>query len=349
MILHLCVLDKFIDPFYQFVKENFADFDSNHQFYINGTSEKYATPVGNNVFAAQNAKPMARYAWLAKHMNQAEKIILHGLWDMRALILLCLQPWLLKKCCWVIWGGDLYTYQFGKRGLGWWRKEVFRRFVIKRLGHFITHIRGDYELAQKWYGAKGVWHECFMYPSNLYQESPVQNTPHEGINILLGNSADPSNNHIDALEKIRWYATENVRIFCPLSYGNADYGKNVAKYGKAIFGDKFIPMFDFMQFEKYKKLLSKIDIAIFNHDRQQGMGNTNTLLSMGKKVYIKSNITPAIFFRGIDVAVYKTEEFNIDLIPPEVAAKNKMAMAQYFSTTNLIEKWLLIFNERKSK
>ncbi len=124
MILHLCVLDKFIEPFYQLVKENFADFYSNHQFYINGTSEKYSNPVGKNVFLAKNTKLMVRHAWLAKQMNKAEQIMLHGLLDMHVLILLCLQPWLFKKCYWVIWGhswrlrtGEEMVWR--KRGLAW--------------------------------------------------------------------------------------------------------------------------------------------------------------------------------------------------------------------------------------
>jgi hypothetical protein len=344
MILHLCVLDKFIEPFYQLVKENFADFYSNHQFYINGTSEKYSNPVGKNVFLAKNTKLMVRHAWLAKQMNKAEQIMLHGLLDMHVLILLCLQPWLFKKCYWVIWGGDLYTYQLGKRGLRWWRNEFFRRFAIKRLGHFITHIRGDYELAKKWYGAKGVWHECFMYPSNLYHESPVLVMPHEGINILLGNSADPSNNHIDALDKLRPYAADNINIFCPLSYGDAEYAKQVADYGKSIFSDKFNPLLEFMRFDEYKKLLAKIDIAFFNHKRQQAMGNIITLLGLGKKIYLRTETTSWKFFDDLSVYVYDSKNFNTELMTSESQSNNIKIIKNYFSRDELLISLRKIFN-----
>ena len=37
----------------------------------------------------------------------------------------------------------------------------------------------------------------------------------------------------------------------------------------------------------YLKILGKIDIAIFNHERQQAVGNITSLLGLGKKVYIK--------------------------------------------------------------
>jgi len=343
MILHLCVLDKFIDPFFQFTKENMPDFDVNHQFYINVLSNNYSTPKGENVFLAGNAKPLARYAWLAQQINKADKIILHGLWDHRINQLLSFQPWALKKCYWAIWGGDLYTYQLSKRTLGWWRNEAFRRFIIKRIGHFITHIRGDYELAQKWYGAKGIWHECFMYPSNLYQDSLVRATPHDGINILLGNSADPSNNHIDALEKLRPYATEDIQIFCPLSYGDAENAKKVVDYGKSIFGDRFIPLLEFMRFDEYKTLLAQIDIAIFNHKRQQGMGNITTLLGMGKKVFIRSNVTSYHAIRSLGALVYDVEHIDLSPIDINHASRNSKIIANYFSSEHLTQSWRQIY------
>ena len=43
-----------------------------------------------------------------------------------------------------------------------------------------------------------------------------------------------------------------------------------------------------MPFNQYLEFLGKIDIAIFNHRRQQGFGNAITLLGLGKKVYLNS-------------------------------------------------------------
>lgn len=343
MILHLCTVNKFIEPFYQFIKDNFADFESNHQFYIEGSSEKYINPVGNNIFFAQSVKSLKRYFWLISQMNRADKIILHGLWDMRALMLLCIQPWLLKKSFWAIWGGDLYTYKPAKKNRRWWRNEILRRFAIKRFGHFITHIRGDYELARQWYAAKGVWHECFMYPSNLYHEPPTKNTQHDGINILLGNSADPSNNHIEVLEKLKSYVTDNMHIYCPLSYGDMEYAKQVTDYGKRIFGDKFNPLFEFMIFDDYKKLLSKIDIAIFNHKRQQGMGNITTLLGMGKKVFMRSDVTSYHTIRSLGVFIHDVDYLDLQKLDINYAQINSKIISNYFSNKNLKQSWRKIY------
>lgn len=332
-ILHLMGWDKkFVPSFIQFLSENFHR--EEHRFIVYGDVNNGDVPKGQGVIFLPHLLKAIRP--LMAELRDARKVIIHGMFSSHLLYLLMLQPWFLRKCYWAIWGGDLYIHQAEQKDWRWKKNEWIRSFVIKRLGHFITHIRGDYELAQKWYGAKGVWYECFMYPSNLYQEPPVQNTPHEGINILLGNSADPSNNHIDALEKLRPYTAENIQIFCPLSYGDAEYAKQVADYGESIFGDKFNPLLEFMRFDEYKKLLAKIDIAIFNHKRQQGIGNITTLLGLGKSVYMRSDITSWGFFNQLGVKLFDVKELDLQRISQDEVMKNRKIISNYFSKDSLI-------------
>ena len=330
---------KFVPSFIQFLSENFHR--EEHHFIVYGDVTEGEFSKGQGVIYLPHLLRAIRP--LTAELRDARKVIIHGMFSSHLMYLLMIQPWVLKKCYWAIWGGDLYVHQAEQKDWRWKKNEWIRKFVISRLGHFITHIRGDYELAQKWCGAKGVWHECFMYPSNLYQEPPAENTPHEGINILLGNSADPSNNHIDALEKLRPYAAEDIQIFCPLSYGDAEYAKQVADYGKSIFGDKFNPLLEFMRFDDYKKLLARIDIAIFNHKRQQGMGNATTLLGMGKKVFMRDDVTPYSMFEKIGIKVFPISDFNLSLIGEDTSLSNKNAVMRYFSKSQLKEQWAAIY------
>src|SRR5690606_38136182 len=143
--------------------------------------------------------------------------VLHGLFNPKILLILFLMPWQLKKCYWVMWGGDLYVYQFGEKNWKWRVREFLRRPVIKNMGHLVTYIPGDVELARQWYGAKGEYHECLMYLSNVVDPDIIQAAQagleeHKGQNILVGNSADPINNHIEALEKLLPYKDENIKI-----------------------------------------------------------------------------------------------------------------------------------------
>jgi len=331
MILHICCADKFIPDFIKFVQTHFDEND--HVFIIfGGDLKKYPIASSFNTWHCNNRTEIFKMMIV---MQSADKIIIHGLFDNRLVRLLTIMPWLLKKCYWVMWGGDLYHYQLRARGLRSNLNELVRTFVIRRFGHFITHIKGDYELAKEWYGASGQWHECFMYPSNLYKDYPLQTKVHDIINIQVGNSADPSNNHLEVLEKLKSFRDQAIRIYVPLSYGDLQYAETIISYGIENFGEKFVPLTDFMPFDKYLDLLAQIDIAIFNHRRQQGMGNTTTLLGLGKKVYIRNDVTPWHFYAKLGVALYDVAEFNVDLIANDVAQKNEQIVSCYFSTEKL--------------
>ncbi len=330
MIVHVMILDKFLPPFIDFVNEHFDT--TYHKFvFIGKPAYKYGlTPEYNVEWIDKKSKIFQ----LLGYMYKAKKIILHGLWYERINQLLFLQPWLLKKCYHVMWGGDFYF----PAQQSWVKKQI-----IKRMGHFVTYIEGDYELVQKWYGAKGKYHECFMYPSNLYKEYEIKPKEHNTINIQLGNSATDTNNHIEVLEKLKKYKEENMQIFVPLSYGEKDYMERVIKVGKEIFGDKFIPLLEFMPFERYLDFLGQIDIAIFNHNRQQAMGNIITLLGLGKKVYLRKDITPWKLFEELGVKVFNVDEIDLEPIDKKVAEENRKRVREYFSEEKLIEQLSNIF------
>lgn len=181
-ILHIMILDKFLPPFIDFIAENFGF--SNHIFVmIDKIQYKYGLTIEHPVIWIDKKY---KYFKLLMLMYKAEKIIIHGLWNDFLIKLLYYQPWLLKKSYWVMWGGDFYFPE---------TQNVVKKQVIKNMGHFITYIRGDYELVQKWYGAKGEYHECLMYPSNLYKELNIKPKEHSTINIQVGNSATETNHH----------------------------------------------------------------------------------------------------------------------------------------------------------
>ena len=215
--------------------------------------------------------------------------------------------------------------------------------MISRLKHFVTYVKGDFELAQKWYGAQGDYHECLMYPSNLHKDYAMPPKKSDVINIMVGNSADPSNNHLQAFEKLLPFKNQNVMIYCPLSYGPAEYANRIVEYGKDLFGNRFIPLLEFMAFEKYLELLGQIDVAVFAHDRQQAMGNTISLLGLGKKVFIRDNVTPWKMFEELGVKVYNFSKFDLEDIEENEKINNKLFVKKYFSEASLISQWKSIF------
>lgn len=350
VILHVAGLDKFIPPFVNFVYE---EFDESHHFWLVGSIEKHPLTLRDGIYICGRGfvNRLKGYTKLIFQLHAAKKVIIHGLFSRSIELILALFPWLLPKCYWVIWGNDLYRYQNPRIGFKSNFNEAIRKFVIKRIGHLVTYIPGDVALARKWYGAQGQHHECLMYLSNLVspqalESSTTTNVLERSLSILVGNSADPSNNHIEVLEKLLPYKSKNIKIYVPLSYGNKSHAVNVSKQGHEWFGEKFIPLNNFMPFDNYLDLLKNIDIAFFNHERQQGMGNTITLLGLGKSVYMRHDVSQWSFLTGLGIKINSITDFNVDSLTPltENERKNNINLVQsYFSKEKLIVQLSNIF------
>lgn len=345
-ILHIVNRNPISIGYMKFIAEQFDV--SNHLFLSKGEHNKITEEVP---FRYINKRGLA---WLIKFIGEAhraEKIILHSLTYPWPTVPLFFLPWLAKKCYWVIWGADLYAHQVSENTLGWRISEFFRREVIKKIAFLVTYIEGDVELARKWYGARGKYIECLMYPSNTY--SPINSQPEspdksrlkdkKTIKLLVGNSATQSNNHIEIFEKLKSLDNQNFEIICPLSYGSPEYANQIAEIGKDIFGSKFFPLLQILPLADYNRLLSEVDIAIFAHNRQQAMGNIINLLGSGKKVYMKSEITPWRLFSERGIKVFNTNFLNLNPISNTDSVINKTKIKQKFSIEILIGQWEKIF------
>jgi dTDP-N-acetylfucosamine:lipid II N-acetylfucosaminyltransferase len=334
-IVHLGHWDKFLPPFIDFVEEHFDM--TQHEFFFFGKLDKYSVQPRSNLHLSKDLNLLNVFTVypLIKALNNADKIILHGLFNTNIIKLLWLMPWLLKKCYWVMWGADLYDHQNKEKVSS---KRFFKHQIIKKIGYLVTYIKGDYSLAQQWYHTQANYQECLMYPSNLYKHSEQSSAKTtQSINILIGNSADKSNNHLETFELLKKHAKNNVKIYVPLSYGgNKNYILTVISEGKKIFGDHFIPLTEILPFQDYLALLAEIDIAILNHKRQQAMGNIISLLSFGKKVYLKNDVTHWNFFQEHGMSVFDINQFNLDLISETEKQKNLTIVKDYFSEQNYI-------------
>jgi len=328
-ILHFAPADKFIPPFIKFIAINFH-FDE-HVFFVTKGMSQDDIKTANNVFLLK--RNILTYISMLIEMHRSKKIIMHGMFTKRAFLILFLMPWLLKKSYWVMWGGDLYVDVYA--GKSWKKKTMsfIRGSVIKRMAFLVTYIKGDYELAKTRYAAQGKYQECLMYPSNLYKEHKIDDSDNADETVfLIGNSANPSNNQLEVLEELSKYKDEKIKIYAPLSYGDENgYKRSVILKGEALFGGKFVPLTEFILFDDYLKLLSQVDIAIFNHKRQQAMGNTITLLGLGKKVFLRSDVTQWDFFKEKGLHVYDIKELDIEKIKENIKESNRDKIKSVFS------------------
>ena len=110
-----------------------------------------------------------------------------------------------------------------------------------------------------------------------------------------------------------------------------------------VFGNKFIPILDFMKFDEYMKFISNIDIAIFAHKRQQGLGNISSFLSMEKTVYLREDVTTYEDFINLGIKIKSFEKINelekLEIFNKEILRENKEIMKREFSEERLKEQW----------
>lgn len=228
---------------------------------------------------------------LLLEMKKADRIVVHGLFENELILILRFHKKILEKTTIILWGADLYDHREVENKIFSKKKIIdnYKKYIFRNIKTIGMDMPTDYDLLEKWYGVdKNKTKVIFAtYPQTI-NNVPINKDKHNYI-ILLGNSATRSNQHIDALELLKKFKDENIEIFCPLSYGDKNYAEQVKKAGFHIFRNKFIPIEHYMNKDQYTKLLSEVDIAIFNNNRQQAMGNINMLAYMKKKIYIRSD------------------------------------------------------------
>ncbi|MBD2292140.1 TDP-N-acetylfucosamine:lipid II N-acetylfucosaminyltransferase [Anabaena sphaerica FACHB-251] len=279
-------------------------------------------------------------------------IIIHGFFSPRLVLFYLLNPLFMLKSYWVIWGEDLHSLDsINAKNIGNYLllKIVvfFKKNLLRRVKGVITYITGDYEDACLKLNTNLNYYKCIMYPSNVYkhiEEIDNTNFNKSTINIQIGNSASSNNNHLQLFDILEPYKDQDIKIICPLSYGSEIVKERVIAKGKKIFGEKFIPITTFMSLEEYRKFQLSIDIAVFNHNRQEAMGNTISLLGMGKKVYMRTHVSQWQLFKELGIEVYDTQEFEITLMDENTRNRNIQKIQEYFSEENLLYQLEQIFN-----
>lgn len=356
--LHIIVNTAYTAPYINLITNNFGCQD--HVFYVirGWSAQKVQIPLQKNVRVINSPQNIINGLRLLRDLNTSEKIFIHGLFSPYLLLMLCFQPWLLKKSNWVIWGGDLHQFSTKKGTLKSRLEEVLRKICIRRFSELTTIIRGDYELAKKWYGAKGR-HVRAMYPTPLKAkkiDEIIHSAPSQKdidfVSVQIGNSATPSNNHFEILDLLKKYQHCNIRVYVLLSYGMNDYADKVIAYGRSIFQEKFIPVTEYMKFEDFVHFMNQMDIVILNHRRQQALGNILLAAYLKKKIFLNEESTLWVLFRNdLQIQIESTAEIeNISFESftdrvNDVLEASKKKVEQIIDEKYVVELWNSLFDK----
>lgn len=367
MFLHFIDFDgKYTNKYLDFLKRNF---DISEHFF--SVIYRRKPPLLDQIMQLKNfqnriitiniTRPnLVTLMKLIQLLSKADHIFFHGLFNPYTMVFFNLLPFFLKKSSWVLWGGDLYNYWLKNRhNFKETIIELMKKRIIKHIDSVIALVEEDYHFMKKKYETQATYRFAF-YPNPISYEclDYLKNSIKKNSKIIMiGNSATETNRHHEILEALKDVLPDNFdyEIICPLSYGDSSYAKFVISLGEKLFGKKFVPLTQFLDPHEYSKILASVDIAIFNHKRQQGLGNILALLYSGKKVYIRSDVSTWQFLNRIGITVYDTikilnkEETNLFDFEKEIGDKNRQIVLREFSEKRCVELWKSIFDELRNK
>ena len=355
-ILHFVTDEKFIDiamsEFCEFSKQTtnlfvFVTEDSEFRFkYIQSKNILLIHP--NNVLSFLNK-------------GQFNAVILHNFYSLPTSCLLKIKKDI--KVIWFAWGFDIYgcghiwplikirKYRYHTKLLLFnWKSLIFDfihlprtikenyiyRCGVKRVDYFSGVLPVEYSLMRRncFFRAEEV---CFSYidPNRVLQFPTVDKTT---INILLGNSSDPCNNHADILIKLANLGVNNCKIVVPLSYPTSmkNYAAKICDLGNKLMKDNFIGITSFLPIEEYNKAVRSCHVRIFPHERQQAIGNILLAFENGCKVFMSKTSINYSYFSNLGFHVYTIQDdLSIDnLVTPlddENIEKNFRLLIKYKS------------------
>lgn len=186
--------------------------------------------------------------------------------------------------------------------------------VLARIDYISTVLDPEYELLQRNLNVKAKFFR-FKYtrPFHIsYNDYLIDFNMTKYL--LIGNSGDETNNHLDVLSIIE---RRNITtpLYVPLAYCGEQVYLNEVKDRLMSNSDNIVQT-TFIERAKYLEILHKCRAAVFGHVRQQALGNINVMLAQGCKVFLYKDCVTYDYYKQLGFHIYSIEDdlsqVNID-------------------------------------
>lgn len=295
--IHIMYNDKFCEPFIGFMNRNFSN---KEHLYIVQRRMSFQIPDYENVIVVGTIDGINLY------YPNIEKIICHSLF-----ISGIFRYWMAnqsvqrEKAYWVIFGGDLYDAPSDDVAI-----TVRKNFR----GYISVAADGDCDVVKNKYSLEGKEYYRAIYAAptdrswDVIEKYHTKKLCNNRIRIQVNNSCDGST--IDMLKQLSVYSDKDIEVCTVLSYGNLEYKDSIIECGKELFGERFLWLEEFVESDAYLAWIQQNDIFVLNQNRQQGVGNAIAALALGKKLYIKSNITTYSHLSSLGIRVFDSNRIS---------------------------------------
>lgn len=180
--------------------------------------------------------------------------------------------------------------------------------------YFSAPISSDFEIFKsRFKNFSGDY--CQLNYGSVEHTFSQGSTISNGDNILVGNSASETNNHIDIFQSLALQDLGSRKVIVPLSYGDPNYRRKLVAAGNSMLGKNFFPLENFLPLDEYSSIISSCNIVVMNHVRQQALGNIGTALYQGAHVYLDPKNPVYKFFKEKNTLIHTTLELASNPLP----------------------------------
>lgn len=161
--------------------------------------------------------------------------------------------------------------------------------------------------------------------------------------IIIGNSGNPANNHIDVLERLNEIKMpEDVNIILPMSYGGVlEYNNLVKDIASKICNGRVNALDHYLPLNDYINIISSCKVAIFGHSRQQASDNIFMQLIYGAKVYMSETSLAYEYLRKLGLIIFSLES-DLNKMWEEISyddvINNRSILSKLYSSSTLINR-----------
>ena len=203
----------------------------------------------------------------------------------------------------------------------------YQEEAIKRVDYYQPVVKAEIDLLRrnKLFRAKEFYYRTVTPVLCEYVERLADG------DIILGNSATATNNHLDVLEVVLRLKQVDQKVIMPLSYGNDKYKAWLKPH---LQKRDILPIYDFLPRDEYFQLVDKCSYAIYGNIRQQAMGNILHDIANGIKVFLYRDSIAYQNLISLGYVVFAIEDMSemslkTPLTKEQMNQNNKARMAEY--------------------
>ena len=282
--------------------------------------------------------------------------------------------------CWEIYGGDLYDqflepggykmyytspldfdkYGFYKKHLlfifncalyiKYRNKYIFRHQLNKQFDYISGRVNSlqycckyDASFVEEHAHRSIHSYEVFNYSLSTVLGELKDVDFYEGSDIMVGNSASFSNNHLYVMNYLKKISLpQNLKYILPLSYGgNQRYAEYVERIYKSVFDTQIETFRQYIPLHEYNKTFLRLKAVILSSWRQESQGTAIMAFYLGLKVFMSYKSPLYKWFVECGFIVFTIENANandfVESLSIDDKKKNRELVLNRYSESCIVD------------